>query len=246
MGIDLPSIKICVILHVFVVVDFQKILRIKCFFADYFIFILLFAKLILRGHTPGIYGYMVTPPCLAMEISILASMLEAFFSSLVGSVTTTVFPLLDELLLAGVVGGGEETLVAGGAVAEALELTDDGDGVVADDTLEDTLAAAAAMETDKTEEEATVKGELLVEERLADAGGLAEVDSFTGGELVEELAGGPVVMFGGGPAGRLAGGPAGGPADGLAGGLPGGLAGGLPGEFTGGLAGGLAGGPVCG
>jgi hypothetical protein len=67
-----------------------------------------------------------------MEISILASMLEAFFSSLVGSVTTTVFPLLDELL-AGVVVGGVETLVAGDAV-ETLALTDDGDGVVADDT----------------------------------------------------------------------------------------------------------------
>jgi hypothetical protein len=121
-----------------------------------------------------------------MEISILASMLEAFFSSLVGSVTTTVFPLLDELL-AGVVVGGEETLVAEGGVVEALALTD-GDGVVPDDTLEaeDTLAAAAAMEADKTEEEATVKGELLVEERLADAGGLAEVDIFTGGGLVED------------------------------------------------------------
>jgi hypothetical protein len=201
MGIDLPTIKICVILHVFVVVDFQKILRIKCFFADYFIFILLFAKLILRGHPPGIYGYMVTPPCLAMEISILASMLEAFFSSpLVGSVTTTVLPLLDELL-AGVVVGGEETLAAS-SVVEALAVTDGGDGVVAD-TLEDTLAAAAGMETDKSEEEATVKGKLLVEERL---GGLAEVDIFTGGGFVEELAGGPVVILGVGPAGGLAGG----------------------------------------
>jgi hypothetical protein len=90
------------------------------------------------------------------------------------------------------------------------------------------------METDKSEEEATVKGALLVEERLACAGGLAEVDIFNGGGLVEELAGGPVVMFGGGPAGRLADGPAGG----LAGGPPGGLAGGLAGGFTGGLAGG--------
>ncbi len=194
----------------------------------------------------------MTPPCLAMEISILASMLEAFFSSLVGSVTTTVLPLLEELLLAGVVGGGEETLVAGG-VAEVTE----GDGVVAD-TLEateaeDILAVAAGMETDKTEEEATVKGELLVEERLASAEGLAEVDSFTGGGLVEGPAGGPVVMFGDGPAGGLAGGPpgglAGGLADELAGGIPGGPAGelaggpagGLEGGFMGGLAGGLAG-----
>ncbi len=174
----------------------------------------------------------ITHPCLAMEISILASMLEAFFSSLVGSVTTTVFPLLDELL-AGVVAGGEETLVVG----DVAEVTD-GDGVV-EDTLEatdaeDSLAAAAEMETDKTEEEATVKGELLV----VGAEGLAEVDPFNGGGLVEELAGGPVVMFGGGPAGGLADGPAGG----LAGGLPGGPAGGLAGGFTGGLAGGLAGG----
>ncbi len=192
---------------------------------------------------------LVTPPCLAMEISILASMLEAFFSSLVGSVTTTVLPLLDELLLAGVV-VGVETLVAGGAVAETLVLADDGDGVVAD-TLEDTLAAAAAMETDKTEEEATVKGALLVEERLAGAVGLAEVDTLTGGGLVEELAGGAVVMFRGGPAGGLAGGLTGGLAGGLAGELPGGPAGelaggpagGLAGGFTGGLAGGLAGGP---
>jgi hypothetical protein len=192
-----------------------------------------------------------------MEISILASMLEAFFSSLVGSVTTTVLPLLDEELLAGVVGGGEETLVAGDGVVETLAVRD-GDGVVADDTLEDTLAAAAEMEADKTEEEATVKGELLLEERLAGAGGLAEVDPFTGGGLVEEFVGGPVVMFRGGPPGGLAGGLAdvlagglpggpagelaGGPAGGLAGGFTGGLAGGLPSGPTGGLAGGLTGG----
>ncbi len=185
----------------------------------------------------------LTPPCLAMEISILASMLEAFFSSLVGSVTTTVLPLLDELLLAGVVVGGVETLVAGGG-AETLAVAD-GDGVVAD-TLEatdaeDSLAAAAEMEADKTEEEATVKGALLVEERLTDAGGLAEADSLTGGGLVEELAGGPVVMFGDGPAGGLACGLADGPASGPAGGLAGGPPGGLAGGFTGGLASGLAG-----
>ncbi len=148
--------------------------------------------------------------------------------------------------MAGVVDGGEETLVAGD-VAETLAVTDDSDGVVADrlepTEAEDTLAAAAAMETDKTEEEAAVKGELLVEERLAVAGGLAEVDSFTGGGLVEGPAGRPVVMFEGGPAGGLAGGPAGELAGGFTGGLAGGFTGGLAGGFTGGLAGGLAGGP---